>query len=125
MNQETTPAINTVDTQFTWYCETAQTDVVCHLKIYQVTFDKAVVIVSNLMDKDSLSVIQSTSSLIYMVSYKFGLSLNKTMWFEQNQTDNLLQEDTYSEVMLELGQVSHRGILSQKLEVLLGVKLSS
>ena len=124
VNLSEVPAVLTVDTLFTWYSEIAQTDCQCRLRIYKITFDKAVIIASQLHDNPGHSITDEALTLIHLVCYKFGLAPHKTMWIEHYTGGYLKEEDTYEELMLAQFCVRSKRINKQKLEALLGLTLS-
>ena len=123
MNLFESPALLSIDTPITWYSEAAQTNCECRLRIYKVTFDQAIVIVSEVQDNSGRSISEEASTLIPRVCNEFALNPGKTMWVEHYPAGYLMEEETYHEVMLVMGHVSAKRIEQQKLERLLGVKL--
>ena len=123
LNLSEAPAVLTVDTLFTWYSEIAQTDCQCRLRIYKITFDKAVIIASELPNNPGRSISDEALTLIHLVCYKFGQAPAKTMWIEHYPPGYLKQEDTYEQVMLGQFCVRSKRIAKPKLESLLGVSL--
>lgn len=117
------PAILNVDMLFTWYSETAKGNCHCHLRIYKVAYDHAVIIVSELPDNPGRSITDEASALINLVCYKFGFAPYKIMWIEHYPAGYLKDDETYDEVMLAAGCISSRRISRQSLEKLLSVKL--
>lgn len=117
------PAVLSTDTVFTWYSETVKTDCRCRLRIYKITLDKVIVIVSELSDNPGRSISDEASKLINLVCYQFGLASYKVMWIEHYPVGYLKNDETYDVIMLGLDQVSSKRIHKQKLEVFLRVKL--
>ena len=123
MNLSNPPAVLSVDTLFTWHSAIAKTDCQCRLKIYKITFDKAVVIVSELPDNPGRTITDEGLTLINLVCHQFALKPTKTMWLEHYPQGYLKVEENYDEVMLVRGQLRSQRINKQKIEALLGVKL--
>ena len=123
MNLSESPAVLIVNTLFTWYSEIAQRDCQCRLRIYQISFDKAVIIASELFKNPGRSITDEALTLIHLVCYKFGLAPNKTMWIEHKRAGYLKNEETYDEVMLGQFGVRSKRINISKLEALLGVTI--
>ena len=123
MNLFESPALLSINTPITWYSETAQRHCECRLRIYKVTFDKAIVIVSEVQDNSGRSISEEVFTLIPRVCNEFALNPGKTMWVEHYPVGYLMEEETYNEVMLVMGYTSSKRIEKQKLEALLGVKL--
>lgn len=117
------PAVLSTDTVLTWYCETVKTDCQCRLRIYKITLDQVVVIVSELPDNPGCSITDEASKLINLVCYQYGLAAYKVMWVEHYPASAPQDEEIYVLVMRELGNVLSQRIKKQKLEALLGIKL--
>ena len=118
------PAVLSTDILFTWHSEIAKTDCQCHLRIYKITFDKAVVIVSELPKNSGCTIITDEAlTLIHLVCNHFALNRTKTMWLEYYPKGYLKDEETYEQVMLVQDNVSSKRIKKEQIEVLLGVKL--
>ena len=117
------PALLHTKTRFKWYSETGHTECECGLRIYKITFDKAVVIASELNDNPGRSITDEAMTLINLICYKFGLSPSKIMWIEHKSEGYLKAEDTYDEIWLTMFHVQSRRIKKENLEALLGVKL--
>ncbi len=123
MNISESPAVLTIDTPITWYSQKAQTYCQCRLRIYKITFDQAVVIVSELDDNPGRSITDEALTLIHFVCNEFGLSPTKTMWLEHYPAGYLKEEETYDEVVRLQSYTYSKRMSKQKLEALLGVKL--
>lgn len=123
MNFSESAAILDVDMLFNWYSETAKGNCHCRLRIYKVTFDQAVIIVSELLDNPGRSITDEASTLINLVCYQFGLAPYKVMWIEHYPPGYLKDDETYDEVMLAMGGISSRRINKRTLEQFLSVKL--
>ncbi|MEM8831988.1 MAG: hypothetical protein AAGE96_21925 [Cyanobacteria bacterium P01_G01_bin.19] len=117
------PATLDVDMTFRWYSEVAKGNCHCRLRIYKLTFDHAVIIVSELLDNPGRSISDEASTLINLVCYQFGFAIYKVMWIEHYPAGYLKNEDTYDEIMLAVGRISSRRVSQAKLEEFLGVKL--
>ena len=123
LNISESPALLLVEQEFKWYSEIGKRDCECRLRIYKITFDKAVVIASELKDNSGCSITDEAITLINLVCYKFGLSPSKTMWVEHKSEGYLKSEDSYDEIWLSMFHVQSRRIKKQNLETLLGTKL--
>ncbi len=123
MNISESPAVLTIDTPITWYSQKAQTYCQCRLRIYKITFELTVVIVSELDDNPGRSISDEALSLIHFVCDEFGLSPTKTMWVEHYPVGYLKDEETYEQVMLVQGHPYLTRISQQKIEAVLGVQL--
>ena len=123
MNISESPAVLTIDTPITWYSQAAQTKCHCRLRIYRITFEKALVIVSELDDNPGRSITDEALTLIDLVCQEFDLFPGKTMWFEHYPVGYLKDDETYEQVMLVQGYTYSTRVNKQKIEALLGVKL--
>ncbi len=123
LNPSESPALLGIDVPITWYSEIAQSQCKCRLRIYKITFDQAVVIVSELEDNPGRSITDEASALIPSICHKFRLTSGQTMWVEHYPAGYLKDEETYDEVVLIQGYTYSKRISKQKLEALLGVKL--
>ena len=112
-----------VETKFKWHSEIGKKDCECGLRIYKISFNQAIVIVSELKDNPGRSITDEALTLIHLVCYKFGLNLTNTMWIEHYPEGYLKEEDTYDEIKLEMFDINSKRINKQRLEALLGVKL--
>ena len=115
------PAILSNDITFSWYSEGVKKQGKCRLRIYQITFDHVVVIVSELSNNPGRSITEEASKLINLVCYQFGLAPFKVMWVEHYSAGYLKNHETYDVIMMGLGDVFSKRINKQRLEVLLGV----
>ena len=123
MNISESPAVLTINTPITWYSKTAQTQCKCRLRVYKISFDKAIVIVSELDDNFGRSITDEASTLIQLVCNELALSPGKTMWLEHYPAGYLKEEETYDEVVMLQSYTYSKRMSKQKLEALLGVKL--
>ncbi len=123
MNLSNPPAVLSVDLLFTWRSKIAKIDCQCRLRIYKITFDKAVVIVSELPDNPGRSITEEALTLIQLVCHKFALNPTKTMWLEHYPQGYLKDEEVYEQLMLMQCNVYSSRIKKQKIEGLLSVKL--
>jgi len=117
------PATLDVDMTFSWYSETAKGNCHCRLRIYKLTFDTVVIIVSELLDNPGRSITDEASTLIHLVSYQFGFAIYKVMWIEHYPAGYRKNEDTFDAIMLTTGSISSRRISQAKLEEFLGISL--
>ncbi len=123
MNISESPAVLTIDNPITWYSTIAKILCECRLRIYQITIDQAMVIVSELQDNSSRPLTGEASTLIDIVCYNFGLAPENTMWVEHYPASYLKEEEIYEQVTLVQGQASSTRVNKQKIEALLGIKL--
>ena len=122
-------AVLTVDSIFTWYSKIVNTECKCHLKIYKISFDKFVVIVSDLPDNLGFNIAEEALTLIQLVSSKFNLEPTKTMWIEYYSMKSFNRffknKEIYEQLTLFQESIYSERISKRKIENLLGVKLKS
>lgn len=123
MNISESPAVLTIDTPITWYSQITQSKCHYRLRIYKISFDKAVVIVSERQDNSGRLITGEASRLIHWVCQEFALSPRQTMWVEHYPASYLKDDETYEEVTLVKGYTYSTRISKQKIEALLGVEL--
>ncbi len=123
LNLSNAPAVLSVDLLFTWHSKIAKIDCQCRLRIYKITFDKVVVIVSELPDNPGRSITEEALTLIHLICQKFALNPTKTMWLEHYPQGYLGDEEIYEHLTLMQCNVWFSRINKQKLEALLSVKL--
>ena len=122
--EESQPLANQgIDTILTWRPHEQSFNSQCRLRIYYISFDMAVVIVTELEDNLGKSITDSAKQLIHLVCYHFGLALYKVMWIEHYPAGYLKEEETYDLVMLALGEVTCQRVSQQYLEGLVGCSL--
>ena len=118
------PAFLSIDILFTWHSEIVKTESQCRLRIYKLTFDAAVVIVSNLPDNNpDYTITEESLTLIRLVCNKFALYPNKTMWIEHYPKGDLKEEEIFEQVILLWNDDWSKRIKKEQIEALLGVKL--
>ena len=111
------------DRIFTWHSETAATECRCRLRIFQLSFDKIVVIVSELPDNPGRSITDEALTLIHLVCYRFQLSLAKVMWLEHYPSGYLKDDESYEQIISTPFSVKSHRISKQILESLLNRSL--
>ena len=112
-----------VDTIFTWQPDGQEIDNQCHLLIYYLAYNQAVVIVRDLGNNPGQSITDNVPQLVNLVCYRFGLAPSKVMWLEHSPPEYRQDEDTYNLVMLTLDLVLRQRVTQQSLERLLGCLL--
>ena len=116
-------AVLNTDLIYTWYSEAVEQDCKCRLRVYQLTIDHFVVIVSELPDNPGASITDEASKLINLVCYQFGLTAYKVMWIEHYPRGMRQDDEVYYEAAQGLGEIFLTKIKKQKLESLLGIQL--
>ena len=94
----------------------------CYLRIYWLSFDKAVVIVRDLSDKPGLAIIDGGEELITSVCSHFKLHLSKIMWLEHFPAENPEELDIYYGVQLTSNQMIRYKLTQNYVERLLSTE---
>ncbi len=123
MEQSKPAATLRVDKILTWQPVGQDFNSQCHLLIYYFSYDRAMVIVTELADNPGQSITATVTQLIHLVCYRFGLAPYKVMWLEHYPPGVLNDEDSYEQVMLALGHFIRQRVSQQSLERLLGCSL--
>lgn len=116
-------AVLSVDLLFTWYSKIAHIECRCRLRIYRITFDKFIVIVSELPNNLGLTITQEALTLIHLVCNKFSLVPTKTMWLEHYLKTYFKNEEIYYQVVLLKDNTWSKRINKRTIDNLLGVEL--
>lgn len=123
VNISQSSATLTVNQIFSWYSNTAQVECLCQLRIFQLSFDKFVVIVSELYDNPGRSITDEASALIQLVCRQFNLVFSKTMWIEHYPSSYLKEDEAYEQILLTPFEINSQRIKKQQLESLLRISL--
>lgn len=123
MGEIQSAAVLTVDTIFTWQPNGYSIDCQCRLRIYKLSFDTAIVIVSTLPEDSSLALNGMMLELIHVVCYRFGLAPNKTMWIEHDPGWHPNSQEKYYEIILIWNEANWQKSSKEKIEQLLGQPL--
>lgn len=117
------PAVLSIDMMFTWDSEIVKTECQCHLRIYKLTFDAAIVIVSDLPNNSGYTITEEALTLIPLVCNEFALYPTKTMWLEHYPQGDFKKEETFEQVLLFRNNDWSKRVKKEQIESLLGVKL--
>ena len=109
-----------VDTIFSWHLEGDCTANKCRLRVYWITWEKALVIISELTDNSGKKITHATRELIRLVSNLYDLLPHKTMWVEHYSEGNSSDKDTYFQVLITNNQVVKYQIDKKQLAALSG-----
>jgi len=109
-----------VDTIFEWKEEDDSEYNICRLRIYWITWEKAVVITKNLSGDSSNSITDITKKVIYFTSHYYDLVSNKLMLIEHHSTDNSAEEDIYVQVVMTNDEAVRYEIQESQLVELIG-----
>ena len=104
---------------FTWLTKEDSVESCCHLRIYWLSFDRAVVIVSDLSDNLGLSITDAVEELITLVCSNFKLTPSKIMWLEHFPTQNPQELDIYYGVQLVSNQIIRYQLTMEYIKTLL------
>lgn len=114
-----------VDRLFTWHSKIANIKCKCRLRIYKITFDKFIVIVSELSNNSGPTISEEALTLMHRVFRKFALEYTQTMWLEHYPHGYCEDEETYERLILFRGDIWSERIDKEQVENLLEVKLES
>lgn len=78
----------------------------CRLRIYYISVDMAVVIVTELEENPGKSITDSAKQLIHLVCYRFGLAPYKVMWIEHYPAGYLKEAETYDRERKKAGEIA-------------------
>lgn len=94
-----------VDTIFSWHSEGDCTVNKCRLRVYWITWEKALVIISEHTDNSGKKITHATRELIRLVSNLYDLLPHKIMWVEHYSEGNSSEQDAYFQVIITNNQV--------------------
>lgn len=95
----------------------------CRLRIYKISFNQAVVVVSKPPINTGCSSSNEVINLIDLVCYQFSLSRHNTMWIEHSYNGYAEEQESYEELIVIETYVCRKKINKQKLEELLQIRL--
>ncbi len=104
---------------FTWQTKEVSVKSRCYLRIYWLSFNRAVVIVSDLSDNLGLPIIYGGKELINLLCSHFKLTLGKIMWLEYFPTQNSQKLDLYYGVQLFSNKIIRYQLTKEYVERLL------
>lgn len=111
---------NDVDTVFSWESETDLEPNKCRMRIYWITWEKAVVLATDLTDNPGCKIANVTKELIHFTSHIYDLAPCKIMLVEHYSSNEFLDEDIYLQVLLTNNEVIRQKIDKSKLIELIG-----
>ena len=109
-----------VDTIFEWKEEEDSEYNICRLRIYWITWEKAVVITKNLSEDSSNSITDITKKVIYFTNHYYDLVSNKLMLIEHYSTNDKAEKDIYVQVIITNDKAVRCEIQKSQLVELIG-----
>lgn len=109
----------TTDVIFSWQCMKYHIECQCRLRIYHLTFDKYLVIISPVPDYPSASSTYSLQNLVHQISYCYNLPPTKTMWVEHYPATELNETDFYYQLLANKHNVSLFEISQDELQMMI------
>ncbi len=101
-----------------WNSSETGTECQCRLRIFQLSLDRAIVIVSQIPDFPGRSITDEVKTLIAIVCDRFGLTLNQTMWIEHYPVGYLKDDDVYEHISACTTSVTSQRIKKSHLELI-------
>ena len=111
---------DTIDTVFEWKSSGNYESNKCRIRIYWLTWDKAIVIATDLGDHFGHQIANATKEIISFATDFYHLAPNKTMLVEHYIKDDLSNEDTYLQVLLVNNEPIRFEMAKSKLIKLIG-----
>lgn len=109
-----------IDTVLNWIVEGDSKSNKCRVRIYWITWEKAIVIVTNITYYSGRKITDATKEIISFVTNIHSLSPSKLMLVEHYPASNLSEEDLYHQVLLTNNEAIRHEIDRSKLLKLLG-----
>ena len=91
----------------------------CRLRIFQLSREQAVVIVSQIPDSPTRSITDEAATLMQLLSDRFALNFNQTMWIEHYPFGYLKDDDVYEQISFAGNSVASQRIKRDRLESIL------
>ncbi len=91
---------NNVDTVFSWESEVDYKPNKCRIRIYWVTWEKVVVVATDMTNNPGRKIANVTKELLSFINHIYDLVPCKIMLVEHYSANNSFQEDSYLQVLL-------------------------
>ena len=112
-----------IDTVLFWESQGDNRPNKCRIRIYWVTWEKAIVIATDITDRPGKKIANVTQEIINFVSNLYDLFPNKMMLVEHYSPGILLDKDTYLQVFVINNEAMRYQIDKSKLTQLLGTAI--
>ena len=112
-----------LDTIFLWTSNQDSSEHKYRIRIYWISWEKAVVIITEINDDPSKIIAKTTKELVQFVCELYKLIPEKIMWVEHYAPSNSNDKDTYIQVLLMNAKASRYKLEPEKLERLIGIPL--
>ena len=120
MDESKVTVVNDVDTVFTWESEKDSQPNKCRIRVFWLTWEKTLVIVTELADNQGRQIASATLELIRLVANLYDLTHRKMMWIEHYPATTAVDEDTYLQVILLKNEAVRYEMERQQIEALIG-----
>lgn len=112
-----------IDTILLWKSNLDDSQHKYHLKIYWVSWSKAIIIIRKISDQASTIVVQTSKELVQFICQVYQLTPEKIMWVEHSTPSDLNNRDTYFQVIFLDTKAVKYELEQKKLERLIGKTL--
>ena len=112
-----------IDTILVWSSNLDNSSQKYHLRIYWISWEKAIVIIRKINDLPDKIIFSTTKELVHFVCQEYQLRASKIMWIEYFAASKSNDLDTYFQVSLFQTEVVQDQVEQAKLETLIGKTL--
>jgi hypothetical protein len=114
---------NSVDRVFSWESKVDHELNKCRIRIYWITWDKAIIIATDLTNIPERKIAKVTKEIISFINQSYNLTPSKMMLIEHYQINDLPEQDTYLQVLLTNQEVIKYEIDQRRLKELISKPL--
>ena len=111
--------IDDIDTFFFWESKADYQPNQCRIRIYWITWEKAIIIATDVTDNPGRKVANVTKEIMSFANHIYGLAPNKTTPIE-HYSNSELDEDLYLQVLLTNNEAMRYEIGWSRLKQLVG-----
>lgn len=123
MEESKVAVVNDVDTVFTWESEKDSQPNKCRIRVFWLSWEKTLVIVTKLAENQGRNIASTTIELTRLIANLYDLTRRKMMWLEHYPATNTTDQDKYLQVILLNNQAVRYEIESQQIETLINKTL--
>lgn len=109
-----------IDTILIWKSNQDNSSQKYHLRIYWVSWEKAILIIRKINDQPDEIIFNTTKELVYFVCQNYQLKPGKIMWIEHFAANKMFALDTYFQASIFNTEVVQHKVEQSKLETLIG-----
>jgi hypothetical protein len=110
---------DSVDRVFSWESKVDHELNKCRLRIHWITWDRAIVIATDLNNNPGRKIAKVTQEIISFISHSYDLTPSKMMLIEHYQISDSPEQDTYLQVLVTNGEVIKYEIDKNRLKELI------